>query len=457
MQRTLEEFLRALRGSGLAPGLAECLDAYRAALLVGPDDRTRLREALGSTLAKTAAQRALFDQVFERFFAFALFSPEAGAPADGAAQRPEQAELAPAGRPADALLRMIETGDRAGLAWRLRQAEETVGLAGAWLPTQRGLYTRRMLDAMGAPALAAAQSELEAAVAGGGAPAPAQARLQRLCRARERLFVEVRDYVAQRLLLNGSAALEQLRDDLLADTALSRIERRDFERLRQLVQRLARRLAARHALRNRRERRGRLDLRRTLARNAAYDGVPFETCWRRRSVDKPRLIVVCDVSRSVQAYARFLLLLVYGLRELLPDLRSFAFTDHLVDVSARFDADPPQVAIERVLDQVGGSGTNYGSMLRDFAARELPRVDRRSAVIFLGDARNNRAAPETEVLRILQRRARRVVWLNPEPRSYWGLGDSEMLRYAPCCHAVHECGTLGQLARAVDKLLSKAA
>ena len=451
MQRTLEEFLRALRGSGLESGLSECLDAYQAAVLVGPDDRGRLREALGATLAKTAEQRALFDQVFERFFTFGLFDPEAGEANGGAA--PERA--APAEGPADALLRMIETGDRAGLARRLRQAEEAVGLAGGWLPTQRGLYTRRMLEAMGAPALAAEQAELEAAAAGGSAPAPAaQARQARLRRARERLFAEVRGYVAERLQLNGSASLEQLRDGLMTDTPLARIDRRDFERMRRLVQRLARRLAARHA---RRQRRGRLDLRRTLARNAPYGGVPFETCWRRRRIDKPRLIVVCDVSRSVQAHARFLLLLVYGLRELLPELRSFAFTDHLVDISARFDADPPQLAIERVLDQVGGSGTNYGSMLRDFAARELPGVDRRSAVIFLGDARNNRAAPETAVLRSLQQRARRVVWLNPEPRSHWGLGDSEMLRYAPCCDAVHECGTLGQLARAVDNLLSKAA
>ncbi|MCI5063750.1 MAG: VWA domain-containing protein [Algiphilus sp.] len=448
MQRTLEEFLRALRGSGLESGLSERLDAYQAAVLVGPDDRGRLREALGATLAKTAEQRALFDQVFERFFTFALFHPEAGEAKDGAA--PERA--APAEGPADALLRMIETGDRAGLARRLRQAEEAVGLAGGWLPTQRGLYTRRMLEAMGAPALAAEQAELEAAAAGGSAPA--QARHARRRRGRERLFAEVRGYVAARLQLNGSASLEQLRDGLMTDTPLARIDRRDFERMRRLVQRLARRLAARHA---RRQRRGRLDLRRTLARNAPYGGVPFETCWRRRRIDKPRLIVVCDVSRSVQAHARFLLLLVYGLRELLPELRSFAFTDHLVDISARFDADPPQLAIERVLDQVGGSGTNYGSMLRDFAARELPGVDRRSAVIFLGDARNNRAAPETAVLRSLQQRARRVVWLNPEPRSHWGLGDSEMLRYAPCCDAVHECGTLGQLARAVDNLLSKTA
>ena len=79
-----------------------------------------------------------------------------------------------------------------------------------------------------------------------------QARLQRLRRGRERLFVEVRGYVSERLQLNGSASLEQLRDGLMTDTPLARIDRRDFERMRRLVQRLARRLAARPARRPRR-------------------------------------------------------------------------------------------------------------------------------------------------------------------------------------------------------------
>ncbi|MDT0496155.1 VWA domain-containing protein [Algiphilus sp. W345] len=455
MLRTLEEFFRALRGSGLEPGLSECLDAARAAGLVGIEDRERLRDALGSTLAKKAADRAHFDEVFDRFFAFGLFAAAGAAPDVATVTEPadpQQAEL-----PASELLRVIETRDQASLARRLRQAEQAVRLDGAWLFTQRGLYTRRMLEAMGTPALSAERSELQAALDTGRAPPGAAQRIQRLRRAEECLFEEVRDHVGRRVAMYGGAAVERLRDSALAAEPLSRIERRDFDRMRRLVHRLARRLAARHALRSRRRRRGRLDLRRTLARNAAYDGIPFETCWRRRRIDKPRLVVVCDVSRSVQAHARFLLLLLYGLRDLLPDVRSFAFTHHLVDVSERFDADPPHIAIERVLDQVGGTGTNYGLMLRDFARSELPRVDRRCAVIFLGDARNNRAAPETAVLRTLYQRARQVVWLNPEPRSFWGLGDSEMQHYAPCCHAVHECGTLAQLERAVDRLLHSAA
>jgi uncharacterized protein len=460
MQRALEEFLLALRGGGLQPGLSECIDAYTAVRIVGVGDRGALREALGACLAKTEAAREVFDDVFERYFAFEIFSTPKAAPPENAdepasserASAPEQAkdERPSEGAEADALLRMIEANDRAALARRLRQAEQQVGIVGAWLPTQRGLYTRRMLDAMGQEHLILAEHALAAT---GMAEAGAAGRSQRLRSARERLFEEVRDHVTRRLVLYGKAATEKLRDESLSTQKLSAIERRDFERMRGLIHRLARRLATRHALRQRRQRRGRLDVRRTLARNAAYGGVLFETRWKSRPISKPRVVAICDVSRSVAAHARFLLMLLYGLRDVLPDVRSFAFTHRLVEVSEHFDRDPPHVAIERVLDQVGGTGTNYGTMLRDFARTELPTLDRRTAVIILGDGRNNRADPEVEVMRAIHKRARRVVWLNPEPRSFWGLGDSEMPRYAPCCHSLRECGTLVQLERAVDSLL----
>lgn len=461
MQRALEEFLLALRGGGVQPGLSECIDAYAAVRIVGVDDRGGLREALGACLAKTEAARAIFDDVFARYFAFEIFrapaSPSAE-DADGAGESSDPSLPTPAAPPsegaeADALLRMVETHDRAGLARRLRQAEQDVGIVGAWLPTQRGLYTRRMLDAMGQQHLIAAEHALAAT---GMAEAGAAQRSERLRAARERLFEEVREHVARRLVLYGKAATEQLRDEALSAQKLSAIERRDFERMRGLIHRLARRLATRHALRQRHQRRGRLDVRRTLARNAAYGGVLFETRWKSRPISKPRVVAICDVSRSVAAHARFLLMLLYGLRDVLPDVRSFAFTHRLVEVSGHFERDPPHVAIERVLDQVGGTGTNYGTMLRDFARSELPTLDRRTAVIILGDGRNNRADPEVDVMRAIHQRARRVVWLNPEPRSFWGLGDSEMPRYAPCCHSLRECGTLVQLERAVDSLLRNA-
>lgn len=449
MLRVLDEFIGALRGSGLEPGLSECIEARRAALLVGPGDRTLLREALGATLAKTASARELFDDTFERYFAFIPFD---GRPHTSSRPRTTHPETAQAS-PVETLLQMIEVGDRVSLARSLLEAEQRTGLRGAWLFTQRGLYTRRIFDAMGGALLLAEESALEQSQAAGSAAAGTAARLARLSRAREALFDEVRAHVGRQLELYGKARRQSVQDAALEAMPLSRVERRDFERMHVLVRRLAQRLATRHGRRRQRRRKGRLDIPSTFARNARYGGLPFEPRWKSRVVQKPRIIAICDVSRSVQAHARFLLLLLYSMRDVLPDMRSFAFTHRLVDVSRHFDDLAPAAAIEQVLREVGGTGTNYGTMLADFAQHELPRVDRRTAVIFLGDARSNRADPRLDVMRSLYKRARRVVWLNPETRSSWGLGDSEMLRYAPCCHAVRECATLAQLARAVDRLL----
>ena len=118
MQRALEEFVLALRGSGLEPGLSECVDAYRAARIVGLDDRDRLREALGATLAKTEPGRAIFDDVFERYFSFTMFGERLpGAPESEPDDGNDADTDAPPSRetrtPTDTLLRMIETAARA--------------------------------------------------------------------------------------------------------------------------------------------------------------------------------------------------------------------------------------------------------------------------------------------------------------------------------------------------------
>ncbi|MDP2222045.1 MAG: VWA domain-containing protein, partial [Hydrogenophaga sp.] len=83
----------------------------------------------------------------------------------------------------------------------------------------------------------------------------------------------------------------------------------------------------------------------------------------------------------------------------------------------------------------------------------LGDIDRRTTVLILGDARNNRGEAHVEVMKQLYERARRVIWLNPEPTSVWGLGDSEMKRYAPYCHIARECNSLTHLESTLDALL----
>jgi len=92
MQATLEDFFKALRGSDLEVHLNAQVDAARAVELVGWSDRTLLKNALGTTLAKTTADRVLFDEAFDRFFRFDAFQKPAGgvSGAPGAGQAASQ-------------------------------------------------------------------------------------------------------------------------------------------------------------------------------------------------------------------------------------------------------------------------------------------------------------------------------------------------------------------------------
>ena len=215
---------------------------------------------------------------------------------------------------------------------------------------------------------------------------------------------------------------------------------------------MAKKLVSRHSRKRKLLKRGRLDMAKTLRKGIPNDGVMFNTYWRQVRKDKPQILAVCDVSGSVAAYAKFLLLFLYSLQDVLPKVRSFAFSSHLGEVSEYFDDYPVEKAIELVNWKYGGA-TDYGNSLVDFANLALEDINNNTTVIILGDARNNNSDPKLEILQSIYQRARQVIWLNPESRRAWGSGDSEMLRYQSACHFSAECNNLKQLERIVDHLL----
>ena len=260
----------------------------------------------------------------------------------------------------------------------------------------------------------------------------------------------------QDLSLYARAAGERLREDVLSNIRMSQIDRRDLDRMRRLVRDMARRLRDRHARQRKRRNRGQLDTRRTIRRNAGWGGVPFVTIWKQKKLDRPRLVVLCDVSGSVAAVSEFLLTFLYALSDVLTDIRSFAFAGEMVEVSDLVEGKPADEAVTEILRKVGYGSSDYGQSLVDFETGWMDVITNRTTVLILGDARGNYSDPRTDVLRRIGERAKRVIWLNPEYRVTWGTGDSDMARYAPYCHVVAECGTLNQLGRVISDLMNAA-
>ncbi|TVT19823.1 VWA domain-containing protein, partial [Amycolatopsis rhizosphaerae] len=240
--------------------------------------------------------------------------------------------------------------------------------------------------------------------------------------------------------------------------SFSNANREQLAELRRTIQPLSRKLATRLAARRRRARRGQIDLRRTLRRSLATGGVPMRPALRARRPGRPELVLLCDVSGSVAGFAQFTLLLVQALADQFSKVRSFAFvelTDEITRLVAAGSDDPEGLA-RRILTEARltrwGMSSDYGDSLASFVEGFSDAIGPRTSVLILGDARTNGGDPNLAAVREIADRARHVYWLNPEPRSTWGTGDSAALEYGRVV-PMHECRNLRQLARLVTDLL----
>ena len=449
MRENLHRFFRAARGAGVHVSPAESIDAMRAVEKVGFAERTILRDTLLLTLAKSEDEKKALGACFDLFFSQPEPKQEAN---DNQANAEAPASQSPASGGGGAesqnigpLAQMLLSQDRNAIAAAIANASAAAALSDIRFFTQRGIFSSRILEQMGIGRL---NDDLEALTAGNPALA------ERLAALTDGLRENVRDAVSQALVLYGREEAENLRNDILRNAPLARIEPRQIEQMRALIRQIARRLRERYSKPRKRQRRGHLDVRRTLRRNAAWGSVPFLTAWKRRHRDRPKIVALCDVSGSVARVSDFFLLLIHSLHEVVSDVRSFAFSGHLIEVSDILEAKGAEEAMTDIMGKVGFGSSDYGNSLADFERGWMSAVTPQTTVIVLGDARSNNLDPGADILRRISERAKRVVWLNPEGRLTWGFGDSEMPRYATFCNVVRQCSTAQQLERAVGDIVA---
>ncbi|MBR0822314.1 VWA domain-containing protein [Bradyrhizobium liaoningense] len=456
MRENLHRFFRAARGAGVHVSPAESIDAMRAVKQVGFSDRAILRDALLLTLAKSQDEKLALGDCFDLFFSQPeprQDQPEADNDDDASQDADQSASSGSAGEAGEGqppeglgpLAQMLLSQDRTAIAAAIASASGSASLSDIRYSTQRGIFSSRILDAMGLQRL---RDDLDALTATNPSLA------ERLRGALDALREAVRDTVSQGLALYAREEAENLRNEILRNAPLARIERRQVAEMRVLIRQIARRLRERYSKPRKRQRRGHLDVRRTLRRNAAWGGVPFLTAWKRKHRDRPKIVAICDVSGSVAQVSDFFLLLIHSLHEVVDDVHSFAFSSHLIEVSEILEKKSPEEAMADIMSKVGFGSSDYGSSLVDFEKEFMSTLTPQTTVIVLGDARSNNLDPRADILRRISERSKRVVWLNPEGRLAWGFGDSEMPRYATFCSVVRQCATAQQLERAVSDIVA---
>jgi uncharacterized protein with von Willebrand factor type A (vWA) domain len=267
----------------------------------------------------------------------------------------------------------------------------------------------------------------------------------------------VRQFTERELDKQNHDYLERYRRESLQEKSFYNLTEDDLRRMREVVTRLAQKLKNIVTMRRRRERRGKFDIKQTVRRNMAHGGVPFELIFKRRRKEKPKLVILCDISSSVANVSRFFLQFSYQLSEIFTRIRSYVFVAELGEVTEIFRNQDVFDAIDQAVD--GGdvinpyTRSNFGMAFETFWRDHLAAIDKRTTVVVIGDARNNYNDAKAWCLRDIHNKAKNVVWINPESPGAWGFGDSVMDKYLPYCDVAEECRNLKQLSRLVDQLV----
>jgi len=506
VEATLHRFVRLLRLGGVRVSIPEALDAMRCAGQPGVlSSRAVLRTALRVALVKDQRDEPIFDEIFDAFFALVRVGGgdtghghshahddlvdsgelESFTLSEEPSETPEQGHEH--GKPAS--IRDYFKQEDLAQRYNLHQEANKIDLAaltdeivfskdtksGADDSFRIQLSTDRLSGAATAGSLATSggtpvDAELTIAeqdallgwlaeeLDADGDETDAAAVRKRLAGILENLPQALKRHLEALLALETKIVESRERREavLAGSDRLGESERAELE---DSLRRLARTLHGALTHRRRAAAAGRVDSGQTMRRNMRTDGVPFVPVTVRRAEDRPRLVVLADVSLSVRATSRFTLNLVHGLQDLFTQVRSFVFVADVAETTELFRDHPSERALGLifggdVIDTAANS--DYGSVFGDFLAEHSSAVTRRTTVLVLGDGRNNARDPNLAAFEEITRRARETVWLTPEPRFSWGLGSCDLPAYAEFCSRVRVVRDLSGLEHAANDFAAEA-
>jgi uncharacterized protein with von Willebrand factor type A (vWA) domain len=226
---------------------------------------------------------------------------------------------------------------------------------------------------------------------------------------------------------------------------------------------IATKIATQISRRKKRARRGNVvDLRWTMRNNMKFGGEIIDLVTRKRRIKKTRVVLLCDVSGSMDCYSRFLIQFMYGLQNELWGVETFVFSTSLSRITHLIRTKDITNALEKISGNILGwsGGTNIGRSLHTFNRDFAPSmVTHRTVVVVISDGwdRGDVSLLERQ-MQDLKRRCKTIIWLNPLLASdnYEPLckGMQAALPYIDLFLSVHNVNSLVALGRTLQKLVA---
>lgn len=286
---------------------------------------------------------------------------------------------------------------------------------------------------------------------------------------------------------------------------LMRLDQQEFEQyereLRDLIKELGKKIASKLTARYGKGKKI-LDFRKTIHENIKHGGALIKIRSKEKKVARPRLLGLIDISDSCQMYYFFMFYLIYLIKKQFSHVRVYEFDSDLLDISSALEKD----TIEEVRKEIVKiwqkseafktrnfmkSHSNYDTVLEQFLEKASPIITKKTTILILGDCRDylgvkNKSCDRTacsrgciievpngrcrekdgncqfcnckqvhnyprsaEHLKTLARKAKQVIILNPENRTYWNIGDSVAYCYEGVGAEVYPVNDLESLAELV--------
>lgn len=413
-------FVRLLRREGLSVSPSEAIDALRAANEVDIRDREAFRTALRTALVKRETDHRVFEMLFE-----AVFVPKRLEPVGGNGHDHDH--------------------DSEG-GYRLENPEEHI------VPTHEGEGHSHDPIRM----LYHDDEDLGDAFERMTAEATGEA---------ETVPVETEGMIAD--FESEPSFTEQPTPSVNMDRKVVEWKERQFEafdaaekaEMEEVVAHLVRRLKQQVRKRQNDVESGQLNVSQTLRQSAKTGFVPFDPVFRTNEIEKPRVVVLCDVSYSVTHASRLMLHFLQSLgSHSLIKAHDFVFVKELAEVTNLARRQGIEETIEEIFrgEVVNvDDDSDFGHAFKQFYENHMETLRHKPTVIILGDARNNFNDSEAWVLDEIRDRSQQLVWVNPEDRSLWDRGPSIMNEYGQHCDFVEQAATPVELRDVLEAALGR--
>ncbi|SLM27978.1 conserved hypothetical protein [Desulfamplus magnetovallimortis] len=484
MLQTIINFTSCCRSYGLKVSTSEVIDCIAQINLTDPLDEQTFKTILQANFAKSRREQSRFTYIYNLFFHAIQCEKEIPKPDDILIHNSEKKNTHPSHLPdiLSEFMDFLEESQAEGFSTEERQLLEFIqGKPSSFLETIHNLNTKsvkqqkffksnmdQLSGKLGIMLLINQMRQKIMHLAGGNFDNSDKKSISikgeketkylisqingRLDNAYSLLTEEPREnndsIMEKKARINSLGMLEEKPFSSLTPLEINKVK----ERMDGLARKLKDQAGRRFAVKNK----GRMDIKKTLRHAGKYQGVPVKIIFKNKPLNRANLIVLCDISGSVWSSARFMLAILYSLKECFQNIRSYIFVAEITEITDFLTHDDVNEAIEKMLKEIPintNAPTDYGATLSTFKKDFSHLINQKSTLIIMGDGRSNYLNPQAHILGELREKCRRIIWLTPEAYNTWNKGDCELSAYRPHCHELRTCMNLDHLTQFIQELV----